>query len=167
MNAGNGPVPLRLYVGSVSAVLSSVVIDLPDPKIAGSFSECGPISKLLLKSAIANGTHRSKVVTPLTAKGDQLVTSPNNVNMLSSKKVMRTHLFIRGIVFSLHITKFSLLICERMRLIWVENDWSDLGSQSLLVKSKVCLNLSTLTSAFVFSIPFSIHFLKCWRGEFV
>lgn len=31
MNAGNGPVPLRLYVGSVSAVLSSVVIDLPDP----------------------------------------------------------------------------------------------------------------------------------------
>ena len=117
MNAGNGSVPLRLYVGSVSAVLSSVVIDLPDPKIAADhFRNCGPISKLLLKSAITNGTHRSKVLTPLTAKSDQLVTSPNNVNMLSSKKVMRTHLFIRGTVFSLHITKFSLLICERMRL---------------------------------------------------
>lgn len=55
MNAGNGPVPMRLYVGSVSAVLSSVVIDLPDPKIAGSFPELRPDIKLLLKSAINNG----------------------------------------------------------------------------------------------------------------
>ena len=49
MNAGNGPVPLRLYVGSGSAVLSSVVIDLPDPKIAGSFPELRPDIEATLK----------------------------------------------------------------------------------------------------------------------
>ena len=49
MNAGNGPVPLRLYVGSVSAVLSSVVIDLPDLKIAGSFPELRPDIEATLK----------------------------------------------------------------------------------------------------------------------
>ena len=30
-----------------------------------------------------------------------------------------------------------------------------------------CLILNTLTSVWTFSILFSIHFLRCWQGEFV
>ena len=40
-------------------------------------------------------------------------------------------------------------------------------SRHLSVKGlrRVCLTLYTLTSACIFSILFSIHFLRCWRGE--
>ena len=35
------------------------------------------------------------------------------------------------------------------------------------VKRGLLLTLNILTSAYIFSILFSIHFLRCWQGEFL
>ena len=41
------------------------------------------------------------------------------------------------------------------------------GNQILFELPGIGINLYTLTSECIFSILFSIHFLRCWQGEFV
>ena len=64
---------------------------------------------------------------------------------------------------------------SRRRWCWMLYERGALGSQrgehalilhTNLKKFKVLLILYTQTSVCIFSILFSIHFLKCWQGEF-
>ena len=64
-------------------------------------------------------------------------------------------LFFTGIkpLTTEHTSKVQLVIYSRCLVRW-SNSWT-------------ILTLYTLTSVCIFSILFSIHFLRCWQGEFV
>ena len=87
--------------------------------------------------------------------------------MQSSNQILQFALFVKqhlhrkGCLHFLKITEQSVTYFKILYIIKKNSRWK------LWMLQLICLTLYILTSVCIFSILFSIHFLRCWQGEFV